>query len=298
MAIPVNALALSGNDLFVGTGDGRLVVFDVSTPASPQQIASLTMPSPNTVRLSGNLLLVAAPSELLIFNVSQPSAPVLLSQFQPTGGSLGTLPVFDVAAIGTAVMLAAGNGGIVTVDISNPSNPQQLFQQQLPFLNAFPAPNTEQGILPAVSLASQNGLVYVGTAAGIVFSYDATVPAVPRLMMLNVVGSDDEEAVSAITPGTNNLYMAAGGVTVQLDNTVPQNSIELYYPPPALSEGYAIGDAASRSSHPALNAITDSMRTRSIIYLHPPDRFGVARSGNGKIRSGKNHGKASETLSR
>ena len=42
VAIPVNALALSGSTLFAGTANGRLVVFDVSTPASPKQIASLT----------------------------------------------------------------------------------------------------------------------------------------------------------------------------------------------------------------------------------------------------------------
>ena len=70
IAIPVNALALSGNTLYAGTGDGRLIVFDVSTPSAPKQIASVTMAVPSTMRLSGTLLLVAAgQSGLVIFDV-------------------------------------------------------------------------------------------------------------------------------------------------------------------------------------------------------------------------------------
>ena len=211
VAIPVNALVLSGNTLFAGTADGRLVVFDVSTPASPKQIASVTMPMPSTMRLSGTLLLVAAgQSGLLVFDVSNPSAPAMLSQFSPSVSA----PVWDVVSIGgSAVMLAADSTGIVTVDISNPSLPRQLYQQQLPFLNAFPASSTNAGILPAFTLATQNGLTHVGTTAGIIFAFDATVPANPRLMALNVVGTDDLDIVSAITPGTSNLYLAVQGGT-------------------------------------------------------------------------------------
>jgi LVIVD repeat len=245
VAIPVNALALSpsGNTLFAGTGDGRLVVFDVSTPASPKQIASVTMPAPSTIRLSGTLLLVAAgQSGLLVFDVSHPSTPVMLSQFSPSVSA----PVWDVVSVGAAaVMLAADSSGIVTVDLSNPSNPKQLYQQPLPYLAAFPPNNAaEAGILPAFSLAAQNGLTYVGTEAGLVLGFDATVPAAPRLMALNAVGID---TVAAISPAAGSLYLAVQGAVVRMDNSIPQNSIELYYPPAALSYPVPIGDAAKRS---------------------------------------------------
>lgn len=244
VSIPVNALVLSGNTLFVGTGDGRLVVFDVSTPASPRKIASVTMAVPSTMRLSGTLLLVAAgQGGLLVVDVSNVSAPVMLSQFSPSVSA----PVWDVVSLGgSAVMLAADVSGIVTVDISNPSNPRQLYQQPLPYINAFPNHFSEPEILPASSLATQNGLTYVGTAATIMLAFDATVPAVPRLMALNVVGNV-EGTVAVISPGASSLYLGVQGAIVQMDNSVPQNSIELYYPPSALSIASPIGDVARRT---------------------------------------------------
>ena len=245
IAIPVNALVLSGTTLFVGTSDGRLVVFDVSTPASPKQIASVTMPLPSTMRLSGTLLLVAAAqSGLLVFDVSNPSAPVMLSQFSPSVSA----PVWDVVSVGgSAIMLAADNSGIVTVDISNPSSPKQMYQAPLPYLTAFP-PNDQavSGIVPAFSLAYQNGLTYVGTSVAVTFAYDATVPAAPRLMALNVVGNVDD-TVAAITPSADTLFLAVQGAVVQIDNSIPENSIELYYPPAALSLPYPTNGGDKRN---------------------------------------------------
>ena len=273
VAIPVNALALSGNTLFVGTGDGRLVVFDVSTPASPKQIASVPMPLPSTIRLLGSLLLVAAgQSGLLVFDVSNPSAPVMLSQFSPTVSA----PVWDVVSTGgSAVMLAADSSGIVTVDISNPSHPQQLYQQPLPYLNAFPNQFSQSGIVPAFSLAAQNGLTYVGTTAGMTLAFDASVPAFPRLMALNVVGGD-LDTIAVVTPGASSLYLAVQGTVVKLDNSVPQNSIELYYPPAALSVAIQIGDAAMRNGTIG-NPKLEWMSRRSAAKAHTPDRFGIAQ---------------------
>jgi hypothetical protein len=279
VAIPVNALVLSGNTLFVGTGDGRLVVFDVSTPTSPTQIASVTMPLPSTMRLSGTLLLVAAAqSGLLVFDVSNPSAPAMLSQFSPSVSA----PVWDVASLGgSAVMLAADNSGIVTVDLSNPANPKQLYQAPLPYITAFPpSDNAVAGILPAFSLATQNGLTYVGTEAAVMLAYDATVPAVPRLMALNVVGNVDF-TITAITPSTSTIFLAAQGTVVQMDNSIPQNSIELYYPPAALSLPYPNNSGDKRSRFTG-NPKLEWMARRSATSAQNPNRFGIARDGRHK----------------
>jgi hypothetical protein len=283
VAIPVNALALSSNALYVGTTDGRLVVFDVSSPATPKQIASVTMPAPSTMRLSGTLLLVAAgQSGLLIFDVSHPSAPAMLSQFLPSVSA----PVWDVVPVtGAAVLLAADSSGIITVDISDPALPKQLYQQPLPYLNPFPFPSTEAGLLPAFSLASQNGVTYVGTTAGIMFAFDATVPTSPRLIASNILGTDDTDTVSVITPGAESLYLAVQGVTTQLENSVPQNSIELYYPPAALSIAFPIGDVAS-ASKPSPSSIPNSkmepLSRRRAAGPHSPDRFGIMRHALGE----------------
>jgi hypothetical protein len=274
VSVPVITLTLSGNTLFAGTSDGRLVVFDVSNPASPTQLASLTMPASSTMRVSGTLLLVAAgQSGLLTFNVSNPSSPALLSQFSPSPSA----PVWDVVPLqGSVVAFAADASGMVTVDLSTPSNPQQIYQQPLPYLNPFPAPSSAAGIIPAFSLAAQNGVTYVGTTAGILFSYDTTTPSNPRLVGFNVVGQDDLDYVAVITPAGNDLYLSVEGMTMQLDNTVPQNSIELYFPPAALSyaiqiTGGVVHSGASRN--PAVGeshgSLTGSGRSH--------DRFGVLR---------------------
>jgi uncharacterized secreted protein with C-terminal beta-propeller domain len=247
--ISINALALSGNTLYAGTGDGRLVVFDVSTPASPRQIGSTTMPIPITIRLSGTLLLVAAgQSGFLVFDVSNPRAPIMLSQLSVS------VPVWDVAPIGnSAVMLAADSSGIITVDISNPTRPKQLYEAPLPYVNAFPSNNlgaTE--IVSAFSLATQNGLTYVGTENSTVFAYDASVPAAPRLTATNVVATGSvytsyaQGFVTAISPGINTLYLAVQGGVVEMDNAIPQNSIELDYQPAALELPTPMSDDAAR----------------------------------------------------
>ena len=239
VTVPVSALALLGNDLFVSTTDGRLMVYDVTAPASPNQLASISMPVASTMSISGPLLLVAAgQGGLLVYNISNPSSPALQSQYLPSNG----IPVWDAAAtVSGVVILAADSDGIIILDLANPSSPQVLNELQLPFLNPFPAPSSGAGILTAFSLAYQNGLTYVGTGNfGAIFVYDTSVPADPRLMGLNVVSPDALDIVSVITLGQNNLYSAVIDELIQLDNTIPQNSIELYFPPAALSNATTI----------------------------------------------------------
>lgn len=271
VAIPVNALELSGGTLFVGTSDGRLIVFDVSNPKSPNQIASLSMPAPSTMHLSGTLLLVSAgQSGLLIFDVSNQSAPVRLSQFSPSVSA----PVWDAASIGTSsILLAADSSGIVTVDISNPSDPKQLYQQPLPYDNVFPNEYSTSGIEPAISLTNQNSLTYVGTSDGLVYAYDATVPTVPRLVALNVAGGGGA-IVSSMTSYANSLYSAVLGFPMELDNSVPQNMIELDYPPAALILASPITDDIKEPiGNPKLRWKTQSIRPNA----RRIDRFGTQR---------------------
>ena len=176
-------------------------------------------------------------------------------------------------------MLAADSSGIVTVDISNPSNPKQLYQQPLPYATAFPNKMAQTGILPAFSLAAQNGLTYVGTTAAVTFAFDATVPAVPRLMAFNVVGNVDD-TVSMIAPSVSSLFLAVQGTVVKMDNSIPENSIELYYPPAALTYIYPPGDVAKRNGI-TRNPKLEWMSRRSAANAHTPNRFGILRHGSG-----------------
>jgi hypothetical protein len=268
LPIPTNALVLSGTTLFAGTRDGRLVVLDVSNPSAPHVLATLSMLPPTTMRLSGSLLFAATGfGGMIIFDVSQPASPVMLSHF-----AVHTAPVWDVAPLGSVVVLAADKAGVVTVDVSDPSQPKLLSQQQLPLLNAFPAPHTVAGFVPALSLAVHDGLTYVGTTAGLLFAFDSSQPANPRLVTLEALGGDLAE-IPVITQSGNNLYVAIDSSVMQLENSLPRNSIELYYPPAALSNPFQIQDSGmvrEEASNSKLNRMWSTPKTG----LGSFDRFG------------------------
>jgi hypothetical protein len=244
LSVAVSALALVGNDLYVSTTAGQLIVYDVTNAASPTQLSSTSMPAASTMSSSGTLLLVAAgTSGLLVYDISNPSTPAMLSQYLPNGG----VAVWDALAPATGLaILAADADGIIILNLANPSSPQVLSQTQLPVLNPFPTVNTSAGILTAFTLAYQNGLAYVGAGdEAIIFAYDISVPTAPRLMAMNVISPFGLDLVPAITPVMNNLYtdVADGegeSEVVQLDVTIPQNSVELYFPPTALSNAMPI----------------------------------------------------------
>lgn len=252
LSVPVSALALVGNDLYVSTTAGQLIVYDVTNAASPTQLTSISMPVASTMSSSGTLLLVAAgTSGLLVYDISNPSTPAMLSQYLPNGG----VAVWDALAPATGLaILAADADGIIILNLANPSSPQVLSQTELPALNPFPIVNTTAGILTAFTLAYQNGLAYVGAGdEAIIFAYDISVPTSPRLMVMNVISPVGLDLVPAITTSLNNLYTsvfdgAGESEVVQLDITIPQNSIELYFPPAALSNAAPITGDLSKAN--------------------------------------------------
>jgi hypothetical protein len=254
LALPVNALALSGNTLFVGTSDGRLVVVDVSNPAAPNQIGSVSITGlPNTMNVAGTLLFVADGAQgLLVFDISQPKSPALLSQFSLTA------PVWDVAPSGTIALLAADALGLVIVDVSNPTQIKQLSQTALPPFNPFPAPGSAGSVTLAASVAVQGGLAYVGTttdddASAEVAAFDFSQPSSPRLVTFRAQIGDD---ISVVSPSGSQLFLAANGIVVEYDNALPQNSIELYNPPAALAQSSAAPSARKLPkilTHPKLH---------------------------------------------
>ena len=231
LPIPTNALALSGNTLFVGTRDGRLVVLDVSNRNAPTTIASVNAVPPITMRLSGTLLFLAAgPAGMSIFDVSNRVAPVKLSQF------VLHAQILDVAPMGSTVLVAAARFGLVTVDVSNPSQPKELSQTELLLAD------------PAISVSFKDGLAYVGTALGMVMAFDVSKPVNPRMVGFNVVGPIGNSEILVITPSDNNLYLGVTVATlqpnalVQIDNALPRNSIEQYFPPSALAQPIGVDD--------------------------------------------------------
>ena len=230
------ALLLSGNTLFVGTADGRLVVLDVTNPNAPVTLGSVNIPGPAvTMHLAGTLLYIADGSKgLLIFDVSTPSHPVQLSRF-----TLST-PIWDSAPSGSVALLAADALGLVIADISNPSRLTQISQTTLESYNPFPDRTDEGPRGIALSVAVQDGIAYVGTgnSLGVVFGFDYSVPANPRLISMTPYGEFIDSLVTGFAFVGNDLYVVGGlgefTVMAQADNSNPRNAINLCYPPLAL----------------------------------------------------------------
>lgn len=115
----INGIAhVTGNYVYATTLNPGLLVIDVSNPASPVQVASMSLGSAFDLQAVSPLLYVATFSGLRIVNISTPASPTLV----------GTLPgaCYDVAVTGNLAYLAAYNQGLQTVDVSNPASPLLL----------------------------------------------------------------------------------------------------------------------------------------------------------------------------
>jgi hypothetical protein len=239
LSIPTNALALSGTKLFDGTGDSRLVVLDVSNPSAPKQMASTPIPGPPVTMRVVGNLLFVADGPQGLL-IFDISAPA--SPVLLSQFSL-SVPVWDVVPSGTVALLAADLQGLVVVDVSSPTNVKQLSQTALPPFNPFPPRGSASSSTQAVSVAIHGGLGYVGTAANGNSEAPAAVAAFdfgqPTSPRLVAFHIHGGVAISVITPSGNEMFLADDGTEVQFDNSFPRNSIELYDPPTTLAQPFA-----------------------------------------------------------
>src|SRR6185437_10698364 len=186
--VSINSLAVSGNVLFAGTTDGRLVVYDVNTPSSPIALASVNLPDrPIQLVLSGTLLFVAdRTGGLLIFDVSVISSPTLISQFavQPA--------VMGVRVDGHLALLAALETGLVIVDVTDPSLPQVLSETALDSDDPFDTGRSDFQDRAAV-IAVKDQIAFIGVnnfspepeesnGGGGIYGFDYRQPQHPRLV--------------------------------------------------------------------------------------------------------------------
>jgi len=235
----ISALAVTGNSLFAGTVDNRLVVYDISQPANPSQRTNLNLPGlPIEFVISGNLLLVADSSAgLLIYNITTPSAPVLLSQTTPSTS------VTDIVVDGNLALLAAWDGGLVIVDITNPAAPQLVGQAKLDTIDPY-AGFQSYLLNKAATVAVLNRVAFVGVynadtndppenGNGMIYGFDYTQPANPRLVYL---GANGVVADAILTIRSVGSHLFAGGTStlIEFDPSQPRDVVNLFFPPAAL----------------------------------------------------------------
>jgi hypothetical protein len=230
----IGSLARGNNSLYAGGGNNTLIVLDITNPAQPAIVKTITLSDlPIKVRVFGNLLLVADNAAgLLIYDVSTPQSPVLLSTMNSF-----TL-VEDVTIQGTTAYVAADVDGLGIVDISNPSQPVLLSKTGLgrsyPFDGSTP-------LNEALTVSLAGGLVYVGTVNdnGIVFGLDCSNRVVPRIVSAIAYGDFVETWSGTLLFNGSELFVGGAlnaGVypVTEADASHPFDSINQYFPPSAL----------------------------------------------------------------
>ena len=153
-----DAVAVQGNTAYVGVGP-RLVVLDVSNPASPVVLGQSAV-LPGTVMyvaVAGTLAyVVAGGAGLRVVDVSNPAAPRQVGYYP--GRAEG------VAVSGTLAYVAAGD--LLVVDVSNPAAPREL--------GFYDTPGYAYGVAVSGTLA------YVADEEGGLRVVDVSNPASPR----------------------------------------------------------------------------------------------------------------------
>jgi hypothetical protein len=233
VSVPAVSLSLSNNTLFAGTNTNQLAILDVTKPAQPTVVNTLSLPDlPIHVRVDGTLLLVADDvAGLMIYDITTPQSPVLRSHV--TNIALAA----DVAVVGQTAFVAADTDGLAIFDISNPAAPVLLSKTSLSRINPF---YSGDPLNEALSVAVNNGLIYVGTLndAGLVFGFDYSSLATPRLVSISAYGDFTETWIGVMLFEGNDMFVGgslgfAYPVT-QVDISQPYDSIEQDFPPLAL----------------------------------------------------------------
>jgi hypothetical protein len=132
---------LAENQLALAAAGIGLVMIDVSNPARPGLIAQYEIPlwlAPRGLAVADGLAyLLDQENALHIFDIAQPFAPALLSQF-PAAADIGSgsrpLVAQPNALLldGDRLHVAGGLGGLDTLDLADPANPRPLAAADYP----------------------------------------------------------------------------------------------------------------------------------------------------------------------
>lgn len=170
---------------------GPLLLFDISDPGSPHRVSeqaySVTSMPPG-IAVANSLLYVFDESGVAIIDASRPDAPREAGTYpnpdwsgqegeESTGGRTelleGLAPsdaFVDIAAAGQYLYIAASDGGLLVIDVSDPANPREAGHLELPDR--------------AVGVAASDNRVYV-------LGVERTEESLPLRYTVHVVDASD-----------------------------------------------------------------------------------------------------------
>ncbi|WNG61782.1 hypothetical protein F0U59_49020 [Archangium gephyra] len=137
-----NGVWAKGNALYVASADSGVVVFDITNPASPQLVKSVSSGQGridvHTVFVEGDRLYAMSPSpspRTFIYDIQNPTEPRRLGDYAEVGaGSDPTVGYpHDALAFEGMLYINHWSGGYVMVDVSDPANPRKVGAYKYPY---------------------------------------------------------------------------------------------------------------------------------------------------------------------
>jgi hypothetical protein len=163
----VQSVIASGDHVFVADSDGYLRVLDVSDPAKPAEVASLSEYSyAQGLALDGNTLYIADNAfGLRVVDMSDPLHPRKIGEANIPGAAS------SIAIEGSRAFLAGStaDNGLVVIDISDPAQPVQAASMAIP--------DSEGSVVYAVQVRGNYAFVAAGSPGLVVV--DISDPAHP-----------------------------------------------------------------------------------------------------------------------
>jgi hypothetical protein len=204
----LKGLDIAGNYAFIGRGDGVFQILDISDPASPQPLGSCNLSGDiQDLVVEGDYAYVTS-DLLFLVNVSNVSAPTLVSTYDPGGPGL----LLGIEVVGNYAHIANDLQGLFIVDVSDPFNPS--FVSQL---------NPPGGF--SQDLDVYGDFCYVAEGEAGVAIIDITDLTNPFLVAIH----DTDDAYDVVYK-QGNVYVAdAFGGVKMVSVTDPANPIEIGY---------------------------------------------------------------------
>ena len=225
-----NGVWSKGNALYVASADRGVVVFDLANPADPVLVRAV--PSGrgavdvHTVFVEGERLYAMSPyptPQTFIFDLREPTAPVLLGEYAEPGAELSTSPGYphDALAFEGRLYINHWSAGYLIVDVNDPASPRKLGAFKYPYATSHA---NAVGRFGDRLIAFEGGESW-GAHLRVL---DVTDPAAPRRIGEYKLG-DHVSPHNMVLVGQR-LYIAhyQQGVRV-LDVSVPESPRELAY---------------------------------------------------------------------
>lgn len=195
--VEANGIAVVGNVAYLTDSTG-LHLLDVADPAAPQEVGFYPAESTSGVVVEGAIAYLMSGGQLHLVDISNPAAPraVGLYPLPPYGGKY-------LAIAGSTLYLSAGQGGVISLDVSNPATIREL--------------GRVAGDTSKVAVLGQT--VYAVDGVDTLRIFDVAAPAQPHLLGAFRPGdviTDLTVAPSPADPSTPLAYLGTMGQGVYL----------------------------------------------------------------------------------